>query len=166
MNFHLKKREPLLCFYSSSLFLEADESSLCWQCPSSPMLSTVANEKRDRYLPITLYCLLFYMFGMEWETSSSLFAGEGSNMGKGKIRVVSFIHPRHSDATEASADLWGLLRRTGSNSRRPKTGWPVRVGAHGGEVTNRVLAQIPRTVSPVSLQTRPVIFLSWNVQLE
>lgn len=67
--------------------------------------------------------------------------------------------------TETSADSLGS---TGSELTlipgvlNDHGGQPVRVGAYGDQMTNRILAQIPLSVGPVDLQSHHVVILLWN----
>lgn len=74
--------------------------------------------------------------------------------------------PLSKVGTETSADSLGSI---GSELTlipgvlNNHCGQPVRVGAYGDQMTNRILAQIPLSVGPVDLQSHHVVIF-WNPQ--
>lgn len=100
---------------------------------------------------------------------SDNFQGPYLRLGKKLWVKWEVTHSYEADARKVLADsieatVFKLTLIPGH--QKYHCGWPVRVGACGGQMITRILALITLTMDPVDLQTNLAIFLIWNAQLE
>lgn len=117
------------------------------------MLWRIANEKWGRLLLNNLWPIFCLCLDESDNFQGTYLRVRGEPLGK--MRCYPFIR----DLSWPLGDCWLW---TDTNSRKPKSryGQPVRAGPYGGQMTNRVLSQIPLTVGPVV--SRPVLLLFFS----